>query len=322
MADKVTVIPSVRQVYYDVYANLPVAGLTAGDFGYATDRLVLYRWSGTAWDAISAHFSSGLYAALPAVADLPEGSMYFATDRLVIYQVQAGPAWASITIYSASGLAANIPAAGDLPNGSIYFETDTGLFQQVQAGAWASIGTAFDATLPTALTYGGAGAVGVAAAPARRDHVHPLAAATDSRLLVAVKAADEIVNNSAVLQNDDHLVIALAANKKYHVTLLLWALAANGDDFKFAFTAPAACTGSRLQHNYDTTAGNNHLISADLTTAMVAAVAATAVLIRIDAVVKNGANAGNLQFQWAQNAAAAFNNTIYAGSSMTAIKLD
>lgn len=171
MADKITVIPSVRQVYYDTYANLPTAGLTAGDFGYATDRNVLYRWSSTAWEPVTTFSGAGAFGDIPTAADLPDGSLYFATDRGVVYQVQAA-AWAAITIYSGSGLAAAIPAAADLPDGSIYYATDTLALQQVQGGAWAAIVNLFDATDPAALTPTSAAATGAATSAARRDHVH------------------------------------------------------------------------------------------------------------------------------------------------------
>ncbi len=50
---ELTPIPRMRAVHYDTYANLPTTGLFVGDLGYANDNLVLYRWSGAAWQAIS-----------------------------------------------------------------------------------------------------------------------------------------------------------------------------------------------------------------------------------------------------------------------------
>ena len=46
-------IPQIRQVYYDLYANLPVLNIRVGALGYATDRSILYRWSGTVWQALT-----------------------------------------------------------------------------------------------------------------------------------------------------------------------------------------------------------------------------------------------------------------------------
>jgi len=88
----ITPIPYVRKVFYATYANLPVTGLKVGDLGYATDRLVFYRWSGAAWQAVTMHSSSGTAANIPAAADLPNGSLYYETDTKILKQVQAG-AW-------------------------------------------------------------------------------------------------------------------------------------------------------------------------------------------------------------------------------------
>lgn len=115
--EEITSIPYIRRVFYATYANLPVAGLRIGDLGYATDRLVFYRWSGAAWQAVTIHSSSGTAANIPVAADLPEGSLYYATDTKVLSQIQAG-AWVDImtpglsftlsgaTIFSAAGTVA------------------------------------------------------------------------------------------------------------------------------------------------------------------------------------------------------------------------
>jgi len=50
----VTIIPKKRNVYYDVWADLPTTGLSEGDLAYAHDRLILYRWDSSAWQAITA----------------------------------------------------------------------------------------------------------------------------------------------------------------------------------------------------------------------------------------------------------------------------
>lgn len=49
----------------------------------------------------------------------------------------------------------------------------------------------------------------------------PYEVATGSAV-IARKTADEVVNNSATLQNDDHLLLALAANEVWEVEINLW----------------------------------------------------------------------------------------------------
>lgn len=48
-----TAIQKRTQVFYLPYASFPTDGLFAGDLAYATDQKILYRWSGTSWDAIT-----------------------------------------------------------------------------------------------------------------------------------------------------------------------------------------------------------------------------------------------------------------------------
>ena len=81
-------------VYSGTYATFPTANAT-GDLAYSTDRLTLYRWSGSAWAAITIYASSGTAANIPAAANLPNGSLYYETDTAVLKQVQAG-AWGAI----------------------------------------------------------------------------------------------------------------------------------------------------------------------------------------------------------------------------------
>lgn len=92
---RITVIPSMRRVWYLAYGDFPTAGIQVEDLAYATDRLVFYRWNGAAWEAITIHSSSGVAASIPTAADLPNGSIYAETDTKLTKQVQAG-AWVSI----------------------------------------------------------------------------------------------------------------------------------------------------------------------------------------------------------------------------------
>ncbi|OGO29975.1 MAG: hypothetical protein A2Z29_04725 [Chloroflexi bacterium RBG_16_56_11] len=86
----------IHHVYYDVYGDFPATGLFAGDLAYATDRLIMYRWDGAAWQPISIHVSSGLAAAIPAAAALPDGSVYYETDSALL-KVVSGGAWSTMS---------------------------------------------------------------------------------------------------------------------------------------------------------------------------------------------------------------------------------
>ena len=89
MEQQLGAIQRYTEVYYNTYANLPTANVRVGSLGFATDRLVLYRWSGSAWQEITIHSSSGTAAAIPTAADLPDGSIYYETDTAILKQVQS-----------------------------------------------------------------------------------------------------------------------------------------------------------------------------------------------------------------------------------------
>lgn len=116
------------------------------------------------------------------------------------------------------------------------------------------------------------------------------------------KTADETVNDSAVLQNDDHLFFAMAANEAYEVTMLLYITAASGTpDFKGAFSLPAGCTLYGCAIGEDTTGNFAYARLVAATEFALGSRAETHFIGVVKAIVVNGGNPGNFQFQWAQN---------------------
>lgn len=116
-------------VYYGTYVTFPASG-AIGDLAYATDRLVLYRWSGAAWQPITTHASSGLAVDIPTAANLPNGSLYFETDTLILKQVQAG-AWAVLTGGIPIMLVANFQSIPSVGDGDVGYMNDTLLVQSI-----------------------------------------------------------------------------------------------------------------------------------------------------------------------------------------------
>lgn len=132
------------------------------------------------------------------------------------------------------------------------------------------------------------------------------------------KSADETVNNSTVLQNDDHLLISAAANKAYQFVLYLivnMAASSGADDMKIGWSYPVGCTAfwgipGVLNTSAEGLAASG-TASTPLTNQGITATPAYATgngltfLIQFAGIFINGANAGNINFQWAQNAAGA-----------------
>lgn len=142
------------------------------------------------------------------------------------------------------------------------------------------------------------------------------------------KTADEIVNNSAVLQNDDHLFFAVAANEVWAVQLVVHLLqgASATAYFKYAFTVPNGASIAYGGYYNPASIVNQALIGRGTATAGVAIpdydVPAGAVkIIPIWVIIANGATAGNVQFQWAQATAVAIPTTVKTNSCLIAHKL-
>jgi hypothetical protein len=140
---------------------------------------------------------------------------------------------------------------------------------------------------------------------------------SELRPLYVRKSADETVNNSTVLQNDDHLFLAMVANVTYELTgLLRYTCASVTPEIQIDFTFPSLTTmeyfGAGPGVNVTGQEGNLSAYSPRSTTSPVGAVfygtnnsAAFALGISLRGLVRVGANAGNLQLRWAQTVATA-----------------
>lgn len=120
------------------------------------------------------------------------------------------------------------------------------------------------------------------------------------------KPSDETVNNTTVLQADDHLTVALAANTSYRIECLLRAKSASGSpglDFNFSFPSGAVF--------YHPLADED----ASSPSATTTGVAGTTVAANITFhAITTGSTAGNLTVNWAQTTATATNTSVLKGS--------
>lgn len=134
------------------------------------------------------------------------------------------------------------------------------------------------------------------------------------------KTADETLNNTTTMQNDDHLLVAdFSINQSYWIDLFLRYISVTTiPDLKIGFTVPAGAVFSWAPWGADsTTAAETTPIRTVLETTgvrTIGTVAATEITARICGELIMGGTAGNLQTQWAQSAATAENTTVKAGS--------
>lgn len=131
---------------------------------------------------------------------------------------------------------------------------------------------------------------------------------------ITAKSADEIVNNSTTLQNDDHLTFTAEANGVYKIDAVILYLTTAAADSKFQFTLPSGTIDGQVTYTTSVNPTTTFFTEASSTT--VSDNKATDTVLEITAVVKIGVTGGDVHLQWAQNTMDASNTTWYSGSSM------
>lgn len=142
---------------------------------------------------------------------------------------------------------------------------------------------------------------------------------TSSVLKRPYKSADETVNNSSTLQNDDHLTFAIAANEIWAFTFMGMFLSGTTPDIKFTFSVPSGAIFRYWDaQNFMTVSNNGDGLD---TQSVLSGNGTTVVMDDVLGMVTNGANAGSVTLQWAQNTANASDTKLLKGSYIIAHKL-
>lgn len=174
-----------------------------------------------------------------------------------------------------------------------------------------------DTTHPVTQAFSDAADEGVASTLARIDHRHGMPAGGGATIVL--KTADETVNNSSVLQNDDHLLLAMAANEAWVIDIILYYLSVSATpDIKCDAAIPNGASGAYVAWGLDYANAVYTAATAIGTTCAFGATAGVLRVARITYVVVNGATAGNFQFQWAQRTATAEDTTMKTNSCLIA----
>ena len=141
-----------------------------------------------------------------------------------------------------------------------------------------------------------------------------------SALNIVYKSADEVVNNSSALQDDNHLLFALAATGEWEFECNLWFDSGTTPDFKFAFTSPASSTLYVANSGVNTSAVAYHeapvAVASGTSVNLETTGAGTIRHVNIMGYVRTAGTSGNLQLQWAQNTANASDTTVRRGSAL------
>lgn len=147
----------------------------------------------------------------------------------------------------------------------------------------------------------------------------PAYAAVSGGPTIVRKTANETVNNSANLQNDDELKFAIAANEVWDVYLKVFYTSSAVADFRAGVVGPAGCVINGVLHKFDL-AGTFLMAGVGLDNYNAQGTVAGR-WTSIHFTIRNGGTPGNLQFRWAQNTAEATNTIVYANSYVIAQKV-
>ncbi len=135
---------------------------------------------------------------------------------------------------------------------------------------------------------------------------------------VIFKTATEQRSLTTITVDDASLVIPVLANKSYIIRMRVFFTSGTTPDFKFELVGPASPT--RISIFAQSLPPNSTTLSTSMTEAYAGATANIACTtghdgwIAYEIGLDNGANAGNVSFQWAQNTSDATPAVVYAGS--------
>lgn len=121
-----------------------------------------------------------------------------------------------------------------------------------------------------------------------------------------------------VLAADATLIVAMLANLTYEVKMRIKFTGSTADDFKFRVTGPAAPTLVRIVRRTiepnTTTLVVAILEAYDAADVNLACTGGQVGWIELDITVENGANAGNLAFEWSNQNGGGGTSSVYKGS--------
>lgn len=284
------------------------------------------------------HLGLDTHANRPAANTVPDGSFYSCSTHSLVYKSNfAGNSWATwATLGTAGGLADQgtftyldgaeaaapaTPAAGKArfyvkADGLFYSKDDAGVETLMSGGSGGGAPT--DAEYFVAAAHGSLSAEKVVRGPSSNGVIP----------VVLYKTADESVANTT-LQDDDHLLFAIAANEIWVIQYHLFVTnAANTGDLKMDVTGPTAADVIRYGNlglalgTTSTEASARAQARADAG-ALASGIAASGTVaenyVLMAAYVDNGVNAGNVTLRWAQQTTDGTNATVVkAGSFLVA----
>ena len=128
-----------------------------------------------------------------------------------------------------------------------------------------------------------------------------------------VQESDQTINSQTTFQNTE-LTFAVAANEVFQFEGVLLYVTDTTPDIKFTAAGPTGAVGAfGMRHSTATSTPEVDVLALGSSAVYVSG-GANSSMSQFWGAIHNGANAGNLTIQFAQNTSDAANTTVYAGS--------
>jgi hypothetical protein len=144
--------------------------------------------------------------------------------------------------------------------------------------------------------------------------------------LIARKTVDQTITSSAVLVDCTSMVLPVAANEVWQLALSIIYSSGTTEDMKLAFTFPTSgrIDATAMWMSDTATAGTREWTTGTSPTSsqgVQGGGTSTRYCLPIQGIYTNSTNAGNVTLQFAQNTSGGTATTIYANSTLWAVKL-
>jgi len=144
-------------------------------------------------------------------------------------------------------------------------------------------------------------------------------ASDDAFWTTTVKVLNTARQSTDTVAADPELKFNIEANTKYRFYFRVWYETTSTADFKFALAGPASPTKIVLERRYLTPnatayAGQGTYTSYAGPSTTINGTGGTQGIVELEGLIENGANAGDVEFQWAQGTSTAVDTTVLRGS--------